>query len=345
MLNGYPRILIIRFSAIGDVVRTLPALHDLRAQYPHAQIDWAVETKSQDIVSENPALDQVLVFERPEGVWEGTRAFIRFCRHLRSNRYDIVLDFHGIFKSGLASRATGARERYGFSAPRGRELSYLFANRRTSLPSPDMNRIEENLHLCKAAGASGDTLDVVIALPEEMEEDIEAYVQREFQGAKRIVAVHAPVDRPEKQWPISSYAELVDLLLCDGRFEVLLTWGPGQRACVQEICDRSRRNPHIAPETPSLKHYACLIRHCALFIGGDTGPMHIASAMDVPVVAIFGGTSPDKHGPFRKPCHVLYAGPPGLRHNLKPAEAAAHLAAITPEEVYDAGIRLLKQGE
>ncbi|HOH28351.1 MAG TPA: glycosyltransferase family 9 protein [Candidatus Hydrogenedentes bacterium] len=345
MLNGYPRILIIRFSAIGDVVRTLPGLHDLRAHYPHAQIDWAIEDKSQDIISENPALDQILVFNRPEGLWNGIKAFTRFCRRLRANRYDIVVDFHGIFKSGVASRATGARERYGFSRPRGRELSPLLANRRVSLPSTHLNRIEENLRLCSATGASGKTLDVIIALPEELEEDIDRYIQREFQGAKRIVAVHAPVDRAEKQWPIPYYAELVDLLLCDGRFEVLLTWGPGQRACVEQLCARSRRNPHIAPETPSLKHYACLVRQCALFVGGDTGPMHIASAMDVPVVAIFGGTSPEKHGPYRNPCRVLYAGPPNLSHNLKPAEAAPFLTAIKPEEVYDAAIRLLKQGE
>ncbi len=344
MLNGYPRILIIRFSAVGDVVRTLPGLHTLRDTFPHAQIDWAIENKSQDIVSEHPALDRMLVFTRPEGFWAGVKAFIQFCRMLRASRYDVVLDFHGIFKSGVASRATGAPKRYGFSPPRGRELSYLFANRRVSLPSTNLNRVEENLRLCSGAGAESTSPEVVIAFPDEMEEAVVAYMQREFQSAKRIVAIHAPVERPEKQWPIACFAELVDLLLCDGRFEVLLTFGPGQRACVEEICARSHRNPHIAPETPGLKDYACLVQHCDLFIGGDTGPMHIASAMDVPVVAIFGGTAPEKHRPYQKPCRVLYAGPPNLQHNLKAKEAAAYLEAITPEDVYDACISLLKQG-
>lgn len=342
MLNGFPRILIIRFSAIGDVVRTLPALHALRDAFPHAQIDWAIEKKSQDIILDHPALDAIHVFERPEGFKKGVRAFLQFCKTLRANRYDVVLDFHGIFKSGFASRATRARERYAFAPPRGRELSYLLANHRVRLPSAMLNRVEENLLLCEAAGAPPGATDFFIALPEETEEAIDAYVQNEFQSAKRIIAIHAPVDRPEKQWPLARYAELADMLLSDGRFEVLLTWGPGQKTCVQEISKKSHRNPHIAPETPGLKDYACLIRHCALFVGGDTGPMHIASAMDVPVVAIFGGTSPEKHQPYSKPCRVLYAGPPNLRHNLEPAEAEGYLAAISSEHVYDACIDLLK---
>lgn len=342
MLNGFPRILIIRFSAIGDVVRTLPALHALRDAFPHAQIDWAIEDKSQGIISGHPALDQIHIFERPEGLANGVRVFRQFCRMLRNARYDMVIDFHGIFKSGYASWASGAKERYAFAPPRGREMSHLFANRRVSLPSPLLNRVEENLALCEAAGAPSSSVDVMIAIPEEVEDTIDDYVQNEFQSAKRIVAVHAPVDRPEKQWPVARYAELVDMLLSDGRFEVLLTWGPGQRECVEDLCVKSRRNPHIAPETPTLKHYACLARHCALFVGGDTGPMHIASAMDVPVVAIFGGTSPEKHQPYRKPCRVLFAGPPGLLHNLDTKEAAAYLNAISTEDVYDACIDLLK---
>lgn len=342
MLNGFPRILIIRFSAIGDVVRTLPALHALRDAFPHAQIDWAIEKKSLDIVAGHPALDQVHLFERPEGLLNGAREFRRFCRTLRENRYDVVLDFHGIFKSGWASLTTRAKDRYAFAPPRAKELSHIFANHRLSLSSPLLNRVEENLALCEAAGAPGTSVEVVIAIPEEVEDTIDAYVQSEFQSAKRIVAVHAPVDRPEKQWPAGRYAELVDMLQSDGRFEVILTWGPGQREEVEAICLKSRRNPHIAPETPSLKHYACLMRHCALFVGGDTGPMHIASAMDVPVVAIFGGTSPEKHQPYRKPCRILYAGPPGLQHNLEPDEALGYLKAISTEDVYDACVNLLK---
>ncbi len=345
MLNGVPRILIIRFSAIGDVVRVLPALHQLRDQYPHAQIDWAVEPKSLDILSDHPALDQIHLFKRPEGFWKGTQVFRRFCRMIRECRYDMVFDFHGILKSGLVMRASRASQRYAFAPPRSQEMSHLFANCRVPLPTSRLNRIEENILLCHAADVAGDRMDVVIAVTEEVQETIESYFLHEFQSGKRVIAVHAPVERPEKQWPVKHYAHLVDLLLADGRFEVVLTWGPGQLSIAQEVHAAAKRNPHIAPETPDLKHFAWLLKQCVLFFGGDTGPMHIASAMDVPVVAVFGGTSPDKHHPFRQPSRVLYAGPPELKHNMTASEAAPYLERITPEDAYDACIQLLKTQE
>ncbi len=343
MINGIPRILMIRFSAIGDVVRTLPALHALRDAYPHAQIDWAVEPKSLDILSDHPALDQIHLFDRTEGLWKSTQNFRQLCRVVRDCRYDMVIDFHGILKSGLLMKASRAPKRYGFAPPRSQEMSHLFANHRVQLPSNQLNRIKENLLLCEAAQAPSNSLEVVIQVSEEVQETIENYIQHEFQSGKLIVAVHAPVDRAEKQWPTAHFARLTDMLLADGRFEVMLTWGPGQRRIAEAVQAAAKRNPHIAPETPDLKHFAWLVKQCALFFGGDTGPMHIASAMDVPVVAVFGGSSPDKHHPMRKPSRVLYAGPTPLERNLTPDEAKPHLAKITPEEAYDACIEMLRQ--
>ncbi|NLN92318.1 MAG: glycosyltransferase family 9 protein [Candidatus Hydrogenedens sp.] len=345
MLNGVPRILIIRFSAIGDVVRVLPALHALRDAYPHAQIDWAIEPKSLDIISGHPALDQIHVFERPEGFRAGIRAFRSFCRTLRDGHYDMVLDFHGIFKSGYAMGATRAATRTAFAAPRSRELSHWFANQRVTLPDQVLNRIEENLILAAATGASGSGLEVTIAVPDEVQEAVESFIHDTFQSAKRLVIVHAPVERAEKQWPLNHYAALVDMLLSDGRFDVLLTWGPGQRKIVEKVHAKCKRNPVIAPEMPSLKYFSWLARQADLYFGGDTGPMHIASAMDVPVVAVFGGTSPKRHHPFREPSQILYAAPEKKTENMTPQAAREYLEKITAEEAYDACTAMIKRVE
>ncbi|MBI2425067.1 MAG: glycosyltransferase family 9 protein [Candidatus Hydrogenedentes bacterium] len=341
MLNGVPRILIVRLSAIGDVVRVLPALHALRDRYPNAQIDWAVEPKSQDVISDHPMLDQVLVYEREEGFVEGAKKFREFCRVVKGNRYDIVVDFHGLFKTGLIMRASRAKRRICFAPPRAQEMSHLFGNERVSLVSGRMNRVEENLELCKELDAKRHTLDVIIAIPEAVQDGIDDYIADEFHGDKDIINVHVPVDRKEKQWPLSHYAALVDMLLSDGRFEVLLTRGPGQESLVEEVLSLARRKPHVAPETPDLKHYAALVQHCALYVGGDTGPMHIAAAMGTPVLAIFGGTSPEKHGPMQQPARVLYKGPKNLDRHLGVDEARPFLEAIAPEEVYDTCIEML----
>lgn len=340
MLNGVPRILIIRLSAIGDVVRVLPALHALRDRHPHAQIDWAVEAKSAAAIEGHPALDRCLVFERPGGRRKALRAFRDFMREIREGRYEVTLDFHGILKSGLLAGASRAKERHGFTPPRARELSYLFSNRRTPLPSDRLNRIEENLRLCTDAGAHAPLQPAPLYVPPHVAEIVDPFFEETFSGAKHIVAVHPAVDRPEKQWPLGHFARLVDLLHADGRFDVLLTWGPGQRTMAEDVYKRTRSNPAIAPETPKLQHYAHLVSRAHLYFGGDTGPMHIAAAMGTPVVAVFGGTDPVKHAPLRTRHEVLYAGPAPPPRHMPLHEAREHLAAIDPESAYDACVRV-----
>ena len=333
MIDGSPRILIIRLSAIGDVVRVLPALHSLRQKYPNAQIDWAVEPKSAPIVEGHPCLDRILVFDRPAGRIAAIAAFRRFRRQVREGRYDIAIDFHGILKSGLIASASRARERYGFSRPRSQEMSGLFTNHKVRLRSRYLNRTEENLLLCDSLCQRRDLRDETIYVPQDVQDDIDAYFEKTFDASKLVVAMHAPVDRKEKQWPLDNFGQLADLLLADGRFEVLLTWGPGQAGVAEDVRKRTLRNPIICPETVDLKHLIRILHRADLYVGGDTGPMHIAAAMGTSVVAIFGGTDPAKHAPYRRPCQTLYVED----HTLSPEEK---LRRITPQMAYEACVRV-----
>ena len=346
MINGLPRILIIRLSAIGDVTRVLPALEGLRDKYPNAQIDWAVERKSADVVSDHPALDRTLVFDRSSGFFENAVRFLAFCRQIRQTRYDIVVDFHGILKSGFLAGFSGAPKRYGFAPPRSRELSYLFTNRRVRLSSPDLSRVKENMELCHALGVDKRTFGPRIHVPVDIQVEVDTFFDETFDGGKWVVAMHAAVERPEKQWPLENYARLADMLMADGRFEVLLTWGPDQFEIVQTVLDMTRHKPVIAPETPDLKHYAWLVYRADLYCGGDTGPMHIAAAMRTPVAAIFGGSDPGKHAPEGLPCEVLHVPPTrDERDKAAPKSAREYLARITPDMAYEACVRLFcRQG-
>lgn len=337
MLNGVPRILIIRLSAIGDVVRVLPALHCLRDTYPNAQIDWVVERKSADVVTGHPALDQVLIFERSGDSKVSSREFWELCKKVRKNRYDMVIDFHGILKSGILTRLSGARERYGFARPRSQEGSYLAINKRLKLGAEVRNRMHENLALCEQFNKGWKSLDVVLDIPDEDADVVDDFMEENFLSAKKVVAVHVPVERPEKQWPLPHFAALVDMLLSDGRFDVLLTGGPGQEACIDEVVTRTKRSPVVAPSTENLKQYMALVRECDLYFGGDTGPMHIASALDVPVVSVFGGTDPEQHSTLRPPFKALFpASGRGKSAKYLKEHGAELLAQITPEEAYDA---------
>ena len=337
MLNGLPRILIIRLSAIGDVVRVLPVLHALRRAFPNAQIDWAVERKSADVITGHPALDRVLVFDRQGKTLHDTFSFLQLCADVRQGRYDILMDFHGILKSGLIMALSGVKDRYGFASPRAQEGSWFFARKRVPLPERTMNRVEENLYLLDAVTLFQDEPEAYIFVPEDVQDEVDAFFETTFDGAKRIVALHPPVDRKEKQWPLEYFGRLADLLQADGRFEVLITWGPGQQAAVEGVLRNCRRNPVVAPETASLKHYAWIAQRADLYFGGDTGPMHIASAMGTPVVAVFGGTDPAQHAPYKRKNEILYLPP-----TAQMKDPVQRLAQITPEMAFEACLRMLK---
>ncbi len=341
MVGGSPRILIIRLSAIGDVVRVLPALQILRDALPDAHIDWVVERKAADVCRDHPSLDGVIEFERPEGTWTAAKSFLGLCSDIRNRRYDIVIDFHGILKSGLIALASRAPKRYGFARPRSQECSYLFTNRRSRLPARTLNRVEENVILCEAVVSSrAGWPSVTIEVPPDVQDTVDEYVDSTFDAGKRLVAVHAAVDRHEKRWPLAYFAQVCDRLIADGRYEVMLTWGPGQRHIAQKVFELCRRSPVIAPETPDLKHYAWLVNRADLYVGGDTGPMHIAAAMGTPVVALFTGTNAAQHAPYQSACEVLT---PERAHELGSPEEDEEepLSPILPSMVYDACVRIL----
>jgi len=343
MKDGSPRILIIQFSAIGDVVRVLPAMHALRDFFPSARIDWAVERKSASVLLSHPTIDELHVFERdPAKSWKyNVNQFRLFLSHVRGVKYDIVIDFHGTWKSGYVSFRTGARERYVLSGPMAKKARRsrgggVFGNRRVQLESAKLNRVEENLKLIEPLAPIPKSLNYSIYVPPEVHDYIEDYFDETFSGGKLVVGLHAPMDKVEKRWPLKRFAELADMLLADGRFEVMLTFGPHQQDIADEVQRLSRRKPELAPETKDLRHYAWLIHRCDLYVGGDTGPMHIAAAVGTPVVAVFGGTEPTKHRPYRLPSEIVYAGDSG-------GESDNPMSQITGEMVYDACVRMLAQ--
>ena len=338
MKDGSPRILIIQLSAIGDVVRTLPGLQALRDFFPSARIDWGVERKSAGILLGHPSIDTLHVFERDEsqGFWHNVGQYRLFLSHLRSEKYDIVVDFHGSWKSGYAGWQCRARERYCLagseakSARRARGGEW-FSNKRVKLPRVDLNRVEENLLLTDPLAPRPRSLSYSIYVQDVVHEYIDDYFEDTYSGAKLKVALHAPVDKRSKRWPEDRFAALADMLLADGRFEVLLTYGPGQREVAERVQMLSRRKPLFAPETPGLTYYAWLIHQCDLYVGGDTGPMHIANAMGTPVVAVFGSTDPQKHAPF------------DVLHEVVRSDSEGGVRDVSAEEVYDACVRVVSR--
>lgn len=304
---------MIRLSAVGDVVRTLPALSCLRRAYPAAHIDWAVEDAARGILEAQPDLDGVLVFPRsklarvvlhPDEATEAFEALSRFIGSLKEARYDLVIDFQGTLKTGIMSRMTGAPRQVGLGRGHAREMAYLFYNDRADLPRK-MNRVDRSLALVAHLGVS--TAGATSSIPGNAEDA--AYVemflstlpkQGEEQLAPAVIFPGTSRTQAYKRYPPQNFAKAADALADKTGSPIVVAWGPGEEDLAGDVIDAMSSPATLAPKL-TLGQLTELIRRSRVFIAGDTGPMHIAWTVGAPVVAVYGPTDPVLNhpgGPF-----------------------------------------------
>ena len=349
-------ILVIRLSAVGDIVRTLPAVHALREGFPKAHISWVVEEKGRDILLHQPEVDEIILFHRkrwekgilnPLACVKTIGEVYRFIKGIRNRHWDVALDFHGILKSGLISYLSGARERVGFARGFCKDCNYLFNNRRVRLRSQRLSRFERNLALIRSLGLDGGGEAVEFHVSKEDIDYVDEFFQSQgLEMSGPLIAIHPATspNTPYKRWPSARYGRLADRLVEELRASVLFTWSPGERSVVDEVRARMQKDSMVAPETHSLKQLGELFRRCSLYIGGDTGPMHIASLVKTPVVGIFGPTDPVVNAPYEGTPYVMVRKDipcsPCRNYHCEKVEC---MNAVTTQDVFEAARSLLER--
>src|SRR4030043_811661 len=304
------RILVLRLSAVGDVIRTLPAVKALKEYVPASSITWIVEEPSQAFLKSQPEVDEVMLFPRKrwtEGIKSlrgirGTIGEMRgFVKDLRRRRFDVVLDFHGILKSGVLSFLSGSPKRIGYDWRSTKEGNFLFSNVKVKLPPKRISRFQRNLLLLKGMGMEVEEPKYSLHIPPEDRE----YVASFFKASsaflnKPLIAIHPGNSSKAifKRWMPDRYAQLADRLVRELNASVLFTWGGGELEGVEGIRKEMKEPSLLGPKTESLTQLGEVYRNCDLYIGGDTGPMHIASLMGIPAVVIYGPTDPIVNEPF-----------------------------------------------
>jgi ADP-heptose:LPS heptosyltransferase len=247
---------------------------------------------------------------------------------MRRGRFSVALDFQGSFKSGLLALFSGAPRRVGFAPGHSRELSFLFTSEWVRPRSRHLNRVERNLLLAEAVGARGDSIEVI--LPERPEEAGAAEdLLRALNPKKSPVVVLSPGSSQRqrgKRWPAEHFARLAALLAPTLGVVPVVVWGPGEEALARDVVSGSGGRAVAAPPT-SLRLLAAVLRRSALFVGADTGPMHLAWGVGCPVLALFGPTDPRLNAPL------------GGAHAVLRAEPTT--AGITPEQALEAARRII----
>ena len=307
-------ILIIKLSAIGDVVQTLPALEAIKKTFPHGKITWLVEEAASGILEGHPLIDELLVSRRkawfrmlkkPGTFFSGFAHLARFLRSLRRTQYDIAIDFQGLLKSGVLIGLARAKRKIGFD--RTREFSYLFLNER--LPAYDIEKhaLERYLGVARYLGAESPAPICTLSLEHERQHMQQRVAALKLEG--RPLFVINPVARwKTKLWPERKFSDLADRLIREKQAVVIFTGGPDDRVVIDRIRSMMQEQAlNWAGET-TLKELAALVSLADLFITTDSGPMHLAAAVGAKVLALFGPTAPWRTGPHGEEHIVLRTG-------------------------------------
>ena len=290
------RILIVKLGSIGDIVHTLPALAAMRRALPRAEISWVVERRAAEILRDNPFVDRLIEIDtKALRRWpvsgETLLAPRQQLRRLRASAFDLALDFQGLLKSALITRLSGAARCYGFAREHLREPASRFLLTKTFPVSTRAHVIRKNLSLASAA--------LGIAVPKDASEfefplSVSRECAREAERAARAAggpfAILNPGGGwPTKLWSAGRFGALADELWRRFQLRSLVTFGPGEQELAETVVRHSQTNAaQIA--SLSLKGYVALARRASVYVGGDTGPTHLAIAAGAPVVGLFGPT-------------------------------------------------------
>lgn len=287
------RILIVKLGSIGDIVHTLPALAALRAAMPQAEISWVVERRSAEILRDNPLLDHLIEVDTKalrRGLMSGEtlRAPRQQLRRLRASAFDVALDFQGLLKSASIARLSGARRVFGYSRAGLREpASALLLSKTVAVPR-QTHVIRKSLLLVQGA------LD--IPAPEELSFPINTTANDEAEAREaatttggKYAILNPGGGWPTKLWSVERFGKLADLLWSNYGISSLVTYGPGEEKLAEGVRQWSVSGK-AQPVSLSLKAFYSLARDAKVYVGGDTGPTHIAVAAGAPIVGLFGPT-------------------------------------------------------
>ena len=305
------KILLVRLRLIGDVIFTTPAIAALKQHMPDAHLVYLVEPEAAPVVTGNPNLDEVIVMPRTHG-FARIRDDIRLARQLRASQFDLAIDFHGGPRSSWLVRLSGAPVRIGYQVP----LRQWFYTVRTSRSRKLLPRhsVENQWDLLTTLGGSFATPPSPSVNPVEMSLDPTALTkidqwlqQKDVFSSHRLIVIHVSSGNPFRRWPEAHFVELVvGLIKANISHRIFLTSGPSDISAAHRIIRKARLSLNDDEAAAVLDNVEfdlhqlhALIDRSALFIGGDSGPLHIASTTQTPIVGLFGATLPVRSMPWR----------------------------------------------
>jgi heptosyltransferase-1 len=351
------RLLIVRLSAMGDVIHTLPAAQALREAFPKAMIGWLIEERWVELLcapgtprrgprsAQRPLADWIhpvnlTGWRKSLFMISSLQQIAKTWNDMRSARYDVAVDLQGAMRSALLARWSGARVVYGASEPRESPASLWYTRR---VIARGAHVVEQNLSIAEAV--AGRKMSVPrVEFPREMEAEQRIRRRLATDGIEEFAILNPGAGWGAKRWPAERYGRVARALAEDG-VHTILNYGPGEESLARdaEVASEGAARPMQC----SITELIALTRRARLFIGGDTGPLHLAAALRVPVVAIFGPTDPARNGPYQTSDaaqSIVLRNPASATTHARRAQPDVGLMEIGVDSVVDAARILLATG-
>lgn len=335
-------ILIVKLSAIGDVIHTLPSLSALRKLYPEANITWVIEEDSADIIKDHPYLNRVIISRRkkwmadlksPHLANRTIREIKAFIRTLKGRSYDLVIDFHGLFKSSIIVFLSGGKRKLGYDSMQ--ELSGLFLNEKIR-EDMEKHAVDRYLDFLHHLGSDIDEKEFLIPVQEENRNRvINLLTINNIDRKERFVAVNPVAFWETKLWEDDKFARLCDRIAENLKAKVILT-GNRSDGIIKNIQSLMLQPSVNLGGQTTLRDLAYLYSLSSVVITTDSGPMHISASMGTPVVALFGPTDPLRTGPYGRGHMVIRKEMSCSPCFLKKCNSKKCMEEITVEEVFQA---------
>ena len=329
--HDFRKILLIKLSALGDVVHTIPVLNKLRRRYPRAQLDWLVTPGIAELLEHHPAITNIVEFERE--AWSAPwrlapfASYARLASKLRRTAYDLVIDMHGQFRTAALTLATGASARIGFDKPRAsvwdasprkfseqarkhawqgaREGSWIVYTHHIPVPTLDLHAVDRYLNVGPILELDNEPPDFSFPIPQSANSRVDSLLNHHVRDPAEIVVIAPGTIWETKRWESDKFAKVARHFMSNG-FAVVLIGSQRERAVCKEVASLAPGAADLAGMT-TLSELAALIRRSVICVTNDSGPMHLAVALNRPVISVFGPTDPIWIGPYGRANAVLQA--------------------------------------
>jgi len=324
------RVCIVMMSAVGDAVHVLPVINALKRHARDVHITWVLQPGPASLVRGHPAVDEIMLFERANGL----RAFADIRRQLATKRFDLVINLQVYFKAGVVTAFTRSPIKLGFDRARARDFNWFFTTRRIP-PHQPQHVQDQYLEFLTALGVSHDPVEWDLGPWDPERAAQKTFFERFEQPAASIVVA---TSKPQKDWLPDRWAEVADALEFDFGLTPVLVGGRSPRELHAErvIRERTRSTP-VSALGSGLRNLVGILDGSSLVLSPDTGPMHMAVALERPVISLMGYTNPKRTGPYRR-YHDLIVdayGEPGEDYPISMENRRDRMPRISVRDVLD----------